>query len=128
MIPGLLDRTPTHLLPANGEPSVLIVVNNPIARFTMASQLLTAGFSVTTSGAYGVVERLEETNYDLMVAAQSLEEMAHFGVPQLARSMQPHLPILVLEADVAAGPGMVEAVQRAIERWPLRARPARQYH
>ena len=108
----------------------MIVVKGLRARLAIASQLLEAGFRVTTSGTYGVVELLRDSNvrFDLLVTAQSFDEMSHFGVPQLARSVRPELPILVLEFEAAGGAGVIHAVQGAIQRWPLRQILARQYH
>ena len=130
MISSMLRTVSAPALPADDDPHVLIVVKDVRARFSLASRLLEGGFRVTSCGTYGMVEVLLDSavDYDLLVTAQSFDEMAQFGAPQLARSMQPDLPILLLEADAAHGAGLVHAVQRAITRWPLRERPERRIH
>ncbi len=104
--------------------------SDPRARYHLARALLEGGFRLSLAASYGVVELLlrQTANFDLLVTVQSLGEMAQFGLPQLARSAQPDLPILVLELETAGGPGVVAAVSAAIDRWPLRDRSDRRFH
>lgn len=85
---------------------------------------------VTTAVTFGVVEVLLEGNdvFDLMVTAQSSDEIVQFGVPQLARSVDAELPILVLEFDTANSPVVVDLVNSGLSRWPLRDRSSRAVH
>ena len=112
------------------EPHVLLVIGDTRARYGVADQLLDAGFRISMAATYGLVEVLlqNSADFDLLVTAQSFGEMAQFGLPQLARSVQPDLPILVLEAEAADGAGVLEAAQDAIARWPMRERALRLYH
>ncbi len=109
---------------------VLLVMKDPDEREAVSSQLQTAGFRVTSTGTYGIVETLLEhsKDIDLLVTSQSFGEMGQFGLPQLARSVQPDLPILVLEFEAARGDGVLKATRDAIRRWPLRERPERLVH
>jgi CheY-like chemotaxis protein len=130
MTPVIAPQTDQGPLDGEEEPHVLIVIKDAANRCQVESQLLEAGFRVTTAGAYGIVEVLLEhsTELDLLVTSQSFGEMGHFGLPQLARSAQPDLPILVLEFDAARGDGVLNAVRDAIRRWPRRGRPERKLH
>ena len=130
MIPAVTQQAELGMLAPEEEPHVLVVIKHVQSRYAVASQLLEAGFRVTTAGSFGLVEVLLEhsTELDLLVTAQSFDQMGQFGLPQLARSMQPELPILVLEFDAAAGAGVLRAVRDAIRRWPRRTRMERQLH
>ena len=107
------------------EQRVLIAVRQPAERDVIASRLLDAGLRVTTAATFGVVETLLQNRaaFDLMVIAQSSEETTLFGMPQLARSIDPELPILVLEFGTTNSPAVVDMVRGALMRWPMRARP-----
>lgn len=124
MIPALIDQIPLPALPAETDLHVLVVTRDAASRFAIASRLLDAGLRVTTAVTFGVVEVLLEGNdmFDLMVAAQSSDEITQFGVPQLARSVDADLPILVLEFETANSPVVVDLVNSALSRWPLRDR------
>ena len=130
MIPLTADQAALGQVAAEDDPHVLIVIKDVDHRHTVASLLLDAGFRVTWAATFGVVEVLlqQSTEFDLLVTAQSFGEMGQFGLPQLARSVQPDLPILVLEFEAARGEGVLSAVNDAIRRWPLRHRPARTLH
>ncbi len=130
MTPVAAHHSPLGPLEGEEEPHILIVIKDSDDRYAVAGQLLEAGFRVTTAGAYGVVEVLLEhsTELDLLVTSQTFGEMGHFGLPQLARSAQPDLPILVLEFEASRGDGVLKAVRDAIRRWPRRARLERQLH
>lgn len=130
MTPVVSQHTELGALATEDEPHVLIVIKDVRERYAVASQLLEAGLRVTTAATFGVVEVLLEhsTEFDLLVTAQSFDEMGQFGLPQLARSVQPSLPILVLEFEAARGDGVLKAVHDAIRRWPLRDRPERCLH
>lgn len=130
MIPFTADFAPCPVPVAADEPLVLLVIGDVRARYAVADQLLDAGFRISIAASYGLVELLlrESTDFDLLITAQSFGEMAQFGLPQLARSVQPDLPILVLEAEAAGGAGVLEAAQDAIARWPMRERAVRLPH
>jgi CheY-like chemotaxis protein len=130
MIPFTLDLPPCPSLTTPDEPHVLVVIENPSARYAVADQLLDAGFLISVASSYGLVEVLlqSSTDFDLLVTAQSFGETAQFGLPELARSVQPELPILVLVAEAAGGAGVREAAQDAIARWPMRDRAPRLCH
>lgn len=130
MIPAANEQAQPRTLADEDEPHVLIVMKDVRDRYAVADQLLDAGLRVTTAATFGVVEVLLEhsSDFDLLVTAQSFGEMGQFGLPQLARSVQPVLPILVLEFEAARGDGVLSAVRDAIRRWPLRSRPRRRFH
>ena len=130
MIPGLIGQIPATAAPADTDFHVLVVARDAASRYAIASRLLDAGLRVTTAVTFGVVEVLLEGNdlFDLMVTAQSCDEITQFGVPQLARSVDADLPILVLEFDTANSPVVVELVNDALSRWPLRDRSSRALH
>lgn len=130
MMPLVADRAQPVAAATDDEPHILIVVKEVRSRYAVANLLLDAGFRVTTAATYGVVEVLggKSAEFDLFVTAQSFGEMGQFGVPQLVRSMQPELPILVLEFEAAHGAGVINAVRDAIRRWPLRDRPTHRVH
>lgn len=130
MIPTLLGELPPR--PRNDEDDyhVLVAVKDARSSQAIARQLHDAGYRVTLTRPFGLVELLEESSdeFDLMVTAQSAGEMAVFGLPQLARSVDPDLPILVLDSEAVRGAGLVAAVRSVIQRWPLRDRPKRAVH
>lgn len=130
MIPGLTDQIPPTAHSTDSDVHVLIVARDAASRYDIASRLLDAGLRVTTAVTFGVVEVLLEGNdfFDLMVAAQSSDEITQFGVPQLARSVDADLPILVLEFGTANSPAVVDLVNDALSRWPLRDRSSRALH
>lgn len=130
MMPFTVDLTPEPAATAEDDPHVLLVIGEAQVRYAVADQLLDAGLRVSLAASYGVVEVLleEAADFDLLVTAQSFGEMAQFGLPQLARSVEPDLPILVIELDAACGPGVLAAVQDALARWPVRDRMARRVH
>ena len=130
MIPVAGLGTEPPVLAPEDQPHVLIVIKAADERYTVANQLLEAGFRVTTAATFGVVEVLIEqsTELDLLLTSQSFGEMGQFGLPQLARSIRPELPILVLEFEAARGDGVLRAVRDAIRRWPLRDRLERCVH
>ncbi len=130
MIPGLFDSLQPPAMPAESDVHVLVVARDAASRYEIASRLLDAGLRVTTAVTFGVVEVLLEGNniFDLMVAAQSSDEIVQFGVPQLARSVDQDMPILVLEFDTANSPAVVDLVNSALLRWPLRERSTRALH
>lgn len=130
MIPGLNAHAPFAAIQADDDLHILVVTRDPAARYSVANLLLDAGFRVTTAATFGVVEILLEgtEKFDLLVTAQSAEEITQFGVPQLARSIQPDLPILVLEFDTANSPAVVDLVNGALVRWPSRERENRALH
>lgn len=130
MIPGLLNFAPPAALHSDDDLHILVVTRDTATRYSVANLLLDAGFRVTTTATFGVVEVLLEGGdmFDLMVTAQSAEEMTQFGVPQLARSIDPDVPILVLEYDTASSPAVVDLVNEALSRWPLREREGRALH
>lgn len=130
MIPALGQQAQPCPLADEDEPHILVVINDVQERYAVADQLLDVGLRVTTAAAFGLVEVLLEhaTDFDLLVTAQSFGEMGQFGLPQLARSVQPALPILVLEFETARGDGVLNAVRDAIRRWPLRTRLTRRFH
>lgn len=127
MIPGLHDYLPPAVVRSDDDLHVLIVARDVAARYAVADLLLDAGFRVTTAATFGVVELLLEGSdrFDLMVTAQSAEEITEFGVPQLARSIDPDLPILVLEFNTANSPAVVDLAHDALSRWPLHHRGSR---
>ena len=118
------QTTPLAPIPLDGEPRILIAVRQPGQRATIAGRLLDAGLRVTTAATFGVVEVLLELReaFDLMVIVQSSEETALFGMAQLARSIDANLPILVVEDATANSPAVVDLVQGALMRWPIRDR------
>ena len=130
MIPGLIDDAPEAAIHSDDDLHVLVVTRDSVARYDVANLLLDAGFRVTTAATFGVVEILLGSSemFDLLVTAQSAEEITQFGVPQLARSIDPDLPILVLEFDTASSPTVVDLVNGALSRWPLRERESRSLH
>lgn len=130
MIPGLLDYAPPAARQADNDLHVLIVARDALARYSVANLLLDAGLHVTTAATFGVVEVLLGgiEPFDLLVTAQSAEEITQFGVPQLVRSIAPDMPILVLEFDTADSPAVVDLVSSALSRWPLRDRETRALH
>lgn len=130
MIPGLHDYAPVAAAPTGDDLHILIATRDAGTRYSIADLLLDAGFRVTTAATFGVVEILLEGSamFDLMVTAQSAEETSQFGVPQLARSMDADMPILVLDADTANSPAILELVNAALSRWPLRDRESRVFH
>ena len=130
MIPGLHDYAPLAAAPSADDTHVLVVTRDAGARYSIANLLLDAGFRVTTAATFGVVEILLDGSemFDVMVTAQSAEEITQFGVAQLARSMDAEMPILVLEFETAASPAVVELVNGALSRWPLRERESRALH
>ena len=130
MIPGLHDYAPLAAALSADDTHVLIVTRDAGARYSIANLLIDAGFRVTTAATFGVVEILLEGNevFDVMVTAQSAEEITQFGVAQLARSIDAEMPILVLEFETAASPAVVELVNGALSRWPLRDRESRAIH
>lgn len=103
-------------------PHVLLVVGDQKTRYTLADMLLTAGCRLTMCSTYGAADLLLESTspFDLMLAAQPVEEWS--GVARLARSANTEVPILMVEVDTASGPGVLAAVQSALERWPASAR------
>jgi CheY-like chemotaxis protein len=130
MILGIQDYAPLAAAHSDDDWHVLVVTRDPAARYSIASLLLDAGFRVTNAATFGVVEILLNGSemFDVMVTAQSAEEITEFGVAQLARSIDPDLPILVLEFDTANSPVVIELVNSALSRWPLRARENRALH
>lgn len=110
--------------PHAAEQRILIVVRQPAERDVIARRLLDAGLRVTAAATFGVVETLlqDRAAFDLMVIAQSSEETTLFGMPQLARSIDPELPILVLEFGTTNSAAVVEMVRGALTRWPMRER------
>ena len=130
MIPGLQDYAPLAAIHSDVDQHVLIVTRDAAARYSIANLLLEAGFRVTSAATFGVVEVLLEGSelFDVMVTAQSAEEITQFGLPQLARSIDPDLPILMLEFDTANSPAVVDLVHGALSRWPLRDRVTRALH
>ena len=130
MIPGLLGYVAQPAIPADGDLHVLVVTRDPACRVEIAARLLGAGLRVTTAATFGVVEILRRgvDRFDLMATAQSAEETVQFGLPQLARSVDADLPILVLEMETADSPAVVDLVQGALSRWPLRERSVRAPH
>ena len=130
MIPGLQAYAPPAPVQSDDDLHVLIATRDAATRYSIAHLLLDAGFRVTTAATFGVVEVLLEGSdvFDLMVTAQSAEEITQFGLPQLARSIDPEMPILVLEFDTASAPAVVDLVHGALSRWPLRDREIRASH
>jgi hypothetical protein len=130
MTPAVIDHVEPGPAAAEDEPHLLVGIHDARARRTVTGQLLDAGFRVTTAATYGLVEVLlaNATQFELLVTAQSFGEMGQFGLPQLARSVRPNLPILVLELEAAGGIGVLNAVRDALRRWPLRTRPQRSLH
>ncbi len=130
MIPGLPDLLSLPAVQSDADFHILVVARDAVSRYSIADRLLDAGLRVTTAATFGVVEVLLEGTdvFDLMVTAQSAEEITQFGVPQLARSIDPDLPILVLEFDTANSPAIVDLVNGALSRWPLRERTDRPLH
>ncbi len=130
MIPGLHDYVPLAPVQPEDELHVLIATRDANTRYSIANLLLDAGFRVTTAATFGVVEILLEGGemFDLLITAQSAEEITQFGVPQLARSIAPEMPILVLEFETANSPVVVELANGALSRWPLRDRESRALH
>lgn len=130
MIPGLPDLLSLPAVQSDADLHILVVARDAKSRYSIADMLLDAGLRVTTAATFGVVEVLLEGSdvFDLMVTAQSAEEITQFGVPQLARSIDPDLPILVVEFDTANSPAVVDLVNGALSRWPLRERADRAVH
>ena len=104
------------------EAHVLLVVQSQAARYALADQLLDAGYRLTLASSFGMADLLieEAAGIDLLVTAQPMRELDHFGLPQLARAVRPELPILVLEEETVGGPGVLDAVKRIMRRWPMR--------
>ncbi|MFL5336481.1 MAG: hypothetical protein ACJ8H8_25735 [Geminicoccaceae bacterium] len=127
---AVLDRAPAQSLQSAREAHVLLVVPSQKARYQLADILLDAGFRLTLASTYGLGDVLidDSTGIDLLVTAQPMREMGEFGLAELARAVRPDLPILVLEEETIGGPGVLEAVQRIMRRWPMRdwAAPALQ--
>lgn len=130
MIPQLHSKTGTATSKDDDVSHVLVLVRDAASRFAIAAQLREAGYGVTTAATFGVVELLhaDSDEFDVLVTAQSFGEMAQFGLPQLARSVRPDLPIVVLERETILGEGVVGIVAAAISRWPIRELPARCLH
>lgn len=130
MTPALQNHAPPAATHADEDCHILIVTRDVSTRFAVANLLLEAGFCVTTAATFGVVEILLENGdmFDLMVTAQSAEEITQFGVPQLARSIDPDMPILVLEIGTAHSPAIVDLVNGTLSRWPLRDRKGLALH
>jgi CheY-like chemotaxis protein len=118
----VLERAPAPSLQSAREAHVLLVVPNQKARYQLADLLLDAGFRLTLASTYGLGDVLvdESTAIDLLLTAQPMHEMGEFGLAELARAVRPDLPILVLDEDTVNGPGVLEAVQRIMRRWPMR--------
>ena len=118
----VLARAPAQQFQLAREAHVLLVVPNQKARYVLADLLLDAGFRLTLASAYGLADVLveESAGIDLLLTAQPVREMGEFGLAQLARAVRPDLPILVLEEETVGGPGVLEAVQRIMRRWPMR--------
>lgn len=128
MIPATHGR-PLAASPADdGIYSVLVVIKDVRSRSALVRQLEAAEFRVTVSSAFGLGDALHAHSFDVLVTTQSAGEMARFGLPQLARSFNPALPIVVLDSDVAGGEGLIGAVRDAVQRWPLRSRRPRRLH
>jgi CheY-like chemotaxis protein len=117
-----LDRVPTALPHGAREAHVLLVVPNQKTRYQLADLLLDAGFRLTLASSYGLADVLIEDSagVDLLVTAQPLRELSRLDLVQLARAVRADLPILALEEETAAGPGLLEAVRRMMCRWPMR--------
>ncbi len=130
MIPSLAGEVPARPRTEDDQYHVLVVVKDSKSSQAVAQQLEAANFRVTLTQAFGLVELLAESadDFDLMVTAQSSGEMASFGLPQLARSVDADLPILVLDSETVRGTGVMSAVRTVIQRWPLRDRPLRAIH
>ncbi len=127
MISTMLDAV-ARARHADDEPHhVLVVIGDTRVRQTVLRQLHEAAFRVTAVPSLGMVDMLSDPEqlFDLLVTAQSLGEMAQFGLPQLARSIDPELPILLLDTEAARGTGIAIAAIDVVDRWPLRRRPNR---
>ncbi len=109
---------------------VMVVIVDARTRQTVVRHLEQAAFRVTAVPSLAMVDQLCDPahTFDLLVTAQSLGEMAQFGLPQLARSVDPSLPILLLDNEAAHGTGIAAAATHTIDRWPLRPRPSRRLH
>jgi CheY-like chemotaxis protein len=118
----MLDRAPAAAMHQPREAHVLLVVQSQAARYALADQLLDAGYRLTLASSYGLADLLieEASGIDLLITAQPIREMGQFGLAHLARAVRPDLPILVLEEETVGGPGVLEAVQRIMCRWPMR--------
>lgn len=130
MIPSVIDYPlPLPCLGGN-EITILVVTRDAASRSVISNRLLDAGLRVTTAATFGVVELLLGASeaFDLMIIAQSSEETTLFGVPQLTRSIDADLPILVVDFETVDSAVLVELVEDAVLRWPHRERACRALH
>ena len=109
---------------------VLVVIKHADLRRAVIDQLRQATLRVTTVPTLDLVDILSDSgqSFDLLVTAQSPDEMAQFGLPQLARSVRPALPILLLDTEAARGSGTALAAIGTIAHWPVPERQPRRLH
>ena len=117
MFSAIFERAP---VPASlRDPHILLVIPDQSARYSLAARLLDAGFRLTLASSAGIGNALIDGEIDLVISAHPFVELSDGRVAKRTRAGHAEVPILLLEQETACGPGVLELVMQAIQRWPV---------
>lgn len=84
---------------AKSAPSILIVEDEQLVRWSLSHALTKAGFNITTVSTGEIaMEKLKSCHYDLVITDVNLPQLNGFEVAKQVKKYSPHVPVILTSA------------------------------